>query len=86
MTKQKMSASEAKQAANALEKLFASGMVSRRHIYKENFIRGFFFSAGSIVGATIGIALIAWILSLFNQVPLIGKLTHGIEQTITANK
>jgi Domain of unknown function (DUF5665) len=86
MSKQKMSAAEAKQAANALEKLFASGMVSRKHVYKENFIRGFFFSAGSVLGATIGVGLIVWALSLFNTLPFIGRFTHNIQQTVNDHK
>lgn len=86
MSNKKISAAEAKQAANALEKLLAIGAVSRKHIYKENFIRGFFFSAGSIVGATIGVALIVWILSLFSTLPLVGRFTSSLEHTINSSK
>jgi cell division septal protein FtsQ len=61
-------------------------VVSRRHVYKENFIRGLFFSVGGVIGATVGVGIIAWTLSLFNQVPLVGKFTRSVEQTINENK
>lgn len=68
--------------AKALEILFADGYIDKKKLYFENFLRGIFFSAGGIIGATIVIALLLWILSLFDQIPLIGPLIEGLSKTI----
>lgn len=70
------------EVSRALEILFARGYISRRHLYYENFLRGIFFSIGGIIGATIFIALLVWLLSLFDQVPLIGPFVDKTRQTI----
>lgn len=52
-----------------LEDLFYDFHSSRRQVYLMNFFRGIFFGLGSILGGTIVLALIVWILSLFANVP-----------------
>ncbi len=73
---------EASQAAKALELLFASEYISKKKLYKENFIRGIFFSVGSIIGATIIIVVGVWILSFFETVPLVGPVFNNFKTTI----
>lgn len=71
-----------KEVTKALELLLASGYISRRVLYRENFLRGIFFGAGSLIGATVFIAVLIWFLSLFDQVPLIGPLLENTRETI----
>ena len=66
----------------ALEVLFASDYVDSKKLYLENFIRGIVFGAGGVVGATLLVALVVWILSLFDQIPVIGPLFDETKQTI----
>lgn len=73
---------DTKAAAAALQYLLASGYVNRRQLYLQNFIRGIFFSVGSILGATVVIALILWILSLFDSAPIIGHIIKAIQDVI----
>ncbi len=80
--KKELSQKDRQDVARALEILFATDYISRRKLYLENFIRGITFSIGTVVGATIGIALLLWILSLFKTVPLIGPLVRHAQQTI----
>jgi len=68
--------------ARALEILFADDYISKKRLYLENFLRGIFFSAGGIIGATIIIALLVWIFSLFDQIPLIGPLFDNARESI----
>lgn len=68
--------------AKALEILFATDYIDKHKLYLNNFIRGMFFSAGGVVGATVVIAILLWILSLFNNVPLIGPLFENTRDTI----
>ena len=69
-----------------LEQLFYDFNRSRAQIYKLNFVRGIFFGLGSVVGGSIVVALLAWILSLFVDVPGIGDSIHQVLQTIEATK
>ena len=52
-----------------LEDLFYDFNASRAEVYKMNFIRGIFFGFGSIMGGTILVALIVWILSWLADIP-----------------
>lgn len=45
-----------------LEELFNDFHRSRRQIYMMNFWRGLFFGFGSVLGATVLIAVVVWIL------------------------
>jgi len=77
---------DTKAAVQALEYLLAAGYVSKKKLYKENFVRGIFFSVGSIIGATLVIATLLWILSLFNQVPFIGNISQNVQNTLNTTQ
>ncbi|MDO4712522.1 MAG: DUF5665 domain-containing protein [Candidatus Saccharibacteria bacterium] len=51
-----------------LEDLFYDFHCSRRQVYAMNFIRGLFFGFGSVLGATILIALLVWLLGKFGDI------------------
>ena len=52
-----------------LEDLFYDFHSSRKQVYTMNFFRGMFFGFGSIIGGTLVVALIVWILSLLADIP-----------------
>lgn len=62
-----------------LEDLFYDFNRSRVQIYKMNFVRGIFFGLGSVLGGTIVVALLVWILGAFvNIYPPLGDFVNGI--------
>lgn len=64
---------------SVLEDLFYDFNRSRVKIYKMNFVRGIFFGAGSVIGGTVVIALLAWLLSLLGHViPPLGHFFDDI--------
>ena len=65
-----------------LEDLFNNMYAQRRKVYKMNFFRGIFFAVGSIIGGTIVIALIIWLLSLFVNIPVIGDYFEDAQNSI----
>lgn len=65
-----------------LEDLFYDFNRSRVQVYKMNFIRGIFFGLGSVLGGTVVVALIVWILSLFVDFPGIGHSIESLQHTI----
>lgn len=79
---QKITSKQADEAAKALEALFASSYVDKKKLYIANFWRGIFFSIGTIVGATIVISLLLWLLSFFQEVPLIGPVVENVTNTV----
>lgn len=69
-----------------LEELFNDFNRSRFQIYKMNFFRGIFFGVGSVLGGTVLIAFIAWVLSLFVTLPGIGQPLEKVQQTINSRE
>lgn len=68
-------------AVQALEYLLVAGYVSKKRLYFENFMRGIFFSAGTIIGAAVVVTLILWILSFFDGLPFIREISEAVKNT-----
>jgi hypothetical protein len=69
-----------------LEDLFYDFHRSRAQVYKMNFIRGIFLGVGTAIGGTLVIALLAWILSFFVNIPGIGNQVEQVQQSIQGEK
>jgi len=65
-----------------VEELFYDLNRSRTDIYKMNFVRGIFFGLGSVLGGTVVIAVIVWILSLFVGFPGVGNMIEQLLHTL----
>ncbi len=65
-----------------LEQLFDDHYRFRWRIYKMNFFRGIFFGFGSVLGASLIVGLLIWVLSLFTQLPVIGNFFEQSQSTI----
>ena len=51
-----------------LEELFYDFHRSRRQVYAMNFFRGLFFGFGSVLGATLLVAISIWMLGRFGDI------------------
>lgn len=65
-----------------LEEMFNDFYQDRYNIYWMNFIRGIFFGLGSVLGGTLVVAVVLWVLSLFVSLPWIGQSLEQAQQTI----
>ena len=65
-----------------LEDLFYDFNSSRAEVYKMNFIRGIFFGLGSVIGGTVIIALVIWLMGFFVDIPGIGRSIEKIQNNI----
>ncbi|MGV9001699.1 MAG: DUF5665 domain-containing protein [Candidatus Saccharimonadaceae bacterium] len=66
-----------------LEDLFYDFHSSRRQVYLMNFYRGIFFGLGSVLGGTIVIAFVVWLLSWLADIPGgIGDFIQYIVDTV----
>lgn len=72
--------------AHLTEILQKADYINRRTLYFHNFMRGVVFGAGSVIGATVLIALLVWVLSLFDTVPLIGPFLEKIKISIESTQ
>ena len=73
---------EAVELGKKLQAFYDSGYVNRKQAFWFSFLKGVLGGIGSIVGATIAIALVLWILSGLDQVPFVGHLSESIRQTL----
>lgn len=69
-----------------IEELFYDLNRSRIEIYKMNFVRGIFFGLGSVLGGTLVVALLIWLLSLFVDLPGVGDGIQDLLQTIQSGR
>ncbi len=71
-----------------LEDLFNDFNRNRFTIYKFNFMRGIFFGLGSVLGGTVVLALLVWLLNLTGHlIPgIAGFVDHVIELMQHAKK
>lgn len=70
-----------------LEDLFYDFHSSRRQVYTMNFFRGVFFGLGSVLGGTIVIAFVVWILSLLADIPGgIGDFIQYVVDIVNSSK
>jgi len=66
-----------------LEDLFNDFNRRRFSVYKMNFFRGLFFGFGSILGGTVLIAVLVWILSMTGAVvPGLASFIQDITNTL----
>lgn len=68
--------------ANSIEN-FVLYVSSPWRVVWVNFIAGIFRGLGAVIGASIVIAAIFWLLSLFTQVPFVGKYAKDVEEVVT---
>lgn len=54
----------------------------RKGLYRTAFLKGIVTGLGGVIGATVVIVILAWILSLLGQIPFIGPIFESVENTI----
>jgi len=73
---------------SVLEELFNDFNRNRFSVYKFNFFRGIFFGLGSVLGGTVVLAVLVWLLNLTGHlVPgVAGFIDHVVELMQTAKQ
>ena len=65
-----------------LVNIYETGYLNANQSYKNAFLKGIASGVGGVIGATLVVALLIWLLSLFNHLPLIGPFTKDVKSTI----
>lgn len=65
-----------------IKNIYESGYLDRNSAYKMSFIKGVAGGLGGVIGATIVVALLLWILSAFQDIPLLGRFVDNLQQSV----
>lgn len=65
-----------------LEELFQDYYQQRRKLYQMNFIRGVFFGFGSVLGGTVVVALVVWLLTILIGLPVAGEYIQNLRNSL----
>lgn len=70
-----------------LEELFNDFNRSRFVVYKFNFVRGIFFGLGSVLGGTVVLALLVWLLTLTgNLIPGVADFVNQVVDVMESGR
>ena len=69
--------------ANQALKDFIRYSSSPWRIVWTNFVAGVFRGLGAVIGASVFIAFLIWLLSLFGRMPLVGEYAKEIKTTVS---
>lgn len=82
-TIRKVTDDQAQAAARGfLESLFEDYYAHRYKVYWMNLVRGIWFGFGSIIGGTIVVALLLWVMSFLNEVPFVGHFVQSFQNSM----
>lgn len=84
--KQNRSKRDYEELGRRLENIYLTGYISKKEMLKMSFLKGVVAGLGGVIGATIVVGLLLWVLSLFDTVPLIGPLVDNVEGTVKTQK
>lgn len=65
-----------------LQAFYDMGYVNKKEALKWAFLKGIAAGFGAIIGSTIVIGLVLWVLSLFNELPFIGPIDHALHSAL----
>lgn len=84
--KNKTEAKDLQELGRRLNNIYLMGYVSRWEMMKMGFLKGLAAGTGGVVGATIAVALLLWILSLFDSLPLVGPIVENLEGAVKSQQ
>jgi hypothetical protein len=69
-----------------LVSIYESGYIDRKQLYKMSLLKGMLQGFGGVLGATILVAILLWILSLASHIPLLDRVVQNVKQTVQTQK
>lgn len=82
----KQSKQEYENLGRMLVSIYETGFTDRKKLLRLSFLKGVAGGFGGVLGATILIALLIWILSLLDSIPLIGRIFENLRDTVDSSR
>ena len=60
-----------------------NGLYSKKQVYRTAFIKGIISGFGGVLGATVVVALLLWVLTLLSDVSIIGPIVESLKNTVS---
>ena len=86
MAKQRPNKPDPKELGQMLVNIYESGYLDKNQAYKQSFVKGLISGFAGVLGATVLIALLLWILTLLHHVPFVKDVTDNVKQTVETKK
>ncbi len=84
MAKSSKTSKEYEELGKVVSSIFESGYLDKKQAYKTSFFKGVIGGFGGVIGATIVVALLLWVLSLFGHVPLVNRFSDRVHETLNS--
>lgn len=84
--KAKLSPKEYEDIGRMMVDIYETGYITNKRFYKQSFMKGVLVGLGGVIGATVVVTLILWVLTLFNSVPFVDQLSQNIHHSLQQNQ
>ncbi len=78
---EKKNSKEHEQLGKMVAEIYESGYLDKHRMLKTSFLKGVVSGLGGVIGATVGVAILLWILSLFSVLPFADNLKEVIQNS-----
>ncbi len=79
---EKMTDEELAELGKKLEQFYELGYINKKSAIGYSFIKGIAQGLGIFLGGSVVVALLAWILGYFDQVPFVHALVEAIQRSM----
>lgn len=81
-TPKKLTQKQYEELGRIVAAVYETGYLDAAKSYRMSFIKGLFQGLGGVVGATLLVALLIWVLSFFDELPLIGTIVDQVQRAV----
>jgi len=78
----KLTTKDYEKMGRMLEEIAQTGYASQKRVLWFSFIKGMAYGLGLFLAGTVVVALVLWVLGLFDEVPVISRFTEQLINSI----
>jgi hypothetical protein len=81
---QRLSSRDYEKLGRLLVSVAEVGYRDKKQLYKVSFIRGILTGLGTVIGATIVVGLLLYLLSALETIPFIGDVADSVKESLSS--